>query len=252
MIIGKEMEVVEGLPVLYIKSLKALIVSDLHLGYEGGMAKEGIAIPKANLKSIIVSLGKAFEGREIGRIIVVGDIKNDFSGVIAEELNELREIIEFVKGKGASMELVMGNHDNFMATYSNALGIKVHQHHLLLSGYLFAHGDKPLETLDAEVSSIIIGHEHPSIGIRSKLGTIERLRCFLYGRIPYSGKMTELVVLPAVGYFETGSDINLHSKKRIMSPILRRIDVDKMEAIAVGHGSTLNFGKIGSLRGLEI
>lgn len=251
MVIGKEMEIMEGLPVLYIGSINALVVSDLHLGYEGGMAKEGVAIPKANLKSVIATLEKAFEGRKVGRVIVVGDIKNDFSGVIAEELNELREIVNFVKGKGASLELVMGNHDNFISKYSGALGITVHQQHLLVSGYMFAHGDKELEKL-TDVSTIIIGHEHPSIGIRSRLGTIERLRCFLYGRIPYSGKKAELVVLPAVGYFETGSDINLHSKRRILSPVLRSIDIDRMEAIAVGHGSTLNFGMIGKLRGIEI
>jgi len=183
---------------------------------------------------------------------VVGDIKNDFSGVIPEELNELREIAGFIRGKGAALELVMGNHDNFIAKYSGALGIKVQSTQLSVSGYLFAHGDEELEEADADISTVIIGHEHPSIGIRSKVGTLERLRCFLYGKVTYSGKKVDLLVLPAVGYFETGSDINLHSKRRILSPILKKIDVDRMEAIAVGHGATLNFGRIGDLRGLEV
>jgi putative SbcD/Mre11-related phosphoesterase len=252
MMIGREMEIVEGLPVLYIESLGALVISDLHLGYEGGMAKAGVAIPKANIRSVFEALEKAFDGRKVRKVIVVGDIKNDFSGVIAEELNELRQIVNFVNGKAASLELVMGNHDNFIGKYSSALGIRVYPQQLLVSGYLFAHGDKQLGKEEAEVSTVIIGHEHPSIGIRSRVGTTERLRCFLYGKMPYSGKTADLVVLPAIGYFETGSDINLHNKRRIMSPILRGIDVDQMEAMAIGHGSTLNFGKIGNLRGLEI
>ncbi len=36
-----------------------------------------------------------------------------------------------------------------------------------------------------------------------------------------------------------------------MSPILRNVDVDKMHAIALGYGSTLDFGSIGNLRKLS-
>ncbi len=251
MLLGEDLEMIDGLPVLYIRSLKALVISDLHLGYEGGMVKGGVAIPKANLKSIIETLEKAFEGREVHRLIVVGDIKNDFSKVLAEELNELRSVTDFAKGKGASIDLIKGNHDNFIDQYSNALRIKVSQQ-LLLQGYLFAHGDKQLDNSESEVAMVIIGHEHPSIGIRSRVGTIERLRCFLLGEVVYSGRKTKLIVLPAIGYFETGSDINLHNKRRTFSPVLKGADVDTMEAIAVGHGSTLNFGKIGGLRTLEL
>ena len=252
MLAGDDLEMIEGLPVLYIRSIRALVVADLHLGYEGGMAKGGISIPKANLKSIIETLEKAFKGREVEKLIVVGDIKNDFSGVIAEELNELREIVGFLKKKGAGLELIMGNHDNFIAQYSGALGIKVHPQQLLISDYLFAHGDKQLEKAEAKVSTVIIGHEHPSIGIRSRIGTVERFRCFLFGKIAYAGKKTELIVLPAIGYFETGSDINLHNKRRILSTVLKKANVDDMEAVAVGDGSTLNFGRIGDLRGVEV
>ena len=157
-----------------------------------------------------------------------------------------------VKKRGASIDLVKGNHDNFVDRYSHSLGIAVHSGELVMGGYLFAHGDKQLGKSDSDISTVIIGHEHPSIGIRSRVGTVERLRCFLSGRIAYSGKRTVLIVLPASGYFETGSDINLHSKKRVMSPVLKRADVDDMEAIAVGHGSTLSFGKVKHLKGIEI
>lgn len=250
--LGDDIELIEGLPVLYIRSTKSLVISDLHLGYEGGMVKSGIVIPKANLRSITEILENAFNGRQVGRLIVVGDIKNDFSGVTAAELSELRSIVNFINGKGASLELVVGNHDNFILKYSTALGIRVYPHQHTVSGYLLAHGDKPLKKTDEGVSTAIIGHEHPSIGIRSRIGTIERFRCFLSGKIAYLGKKVDLIVLPAIGYFETGSDINLHSKRHILSPVLKKADIDQMEAIIVGHGSTLNFGKVGNLRNVEV
>jgi putative SbcD/Mre11-related phosphoesterase len=246
-----DLEMIDGLPVLYIRPIKAVVISDLHLGYEGAMIKGGVAIPKANLKSIIETLEKAFEGREVAKLIVVGDIKNDFSGVTAEELRELREVAGFVKKRGISFDLIKGNHDNFIGKYSDALGIKVSTQ-LLLCGYLFAHGDKPLESVDGEVLAVVIGHEHPSIGIRSKVGTIERLRCFLFGKTPYFRRRVGLIVLPAIGYFETGSDVNLHGKAKILSPVLKRANIDDMEAFALGYGSTLNFGKVGALRNIDV
>jgi putative SbcD/Mre11-related phosphoesterase len=252
MIIAKDMEAIDGLPVLYVASLKALVISDLHLGYEGGQAKNGVMIPKANLQSVIAIISKALDGRDVEKVIVVGDIKNDFSGVINEELRELREIVDVLKKKGVALEMVKGNHDNFIESYSNALGIRVYHEQLVLDDYLFAHGDKELGESDAPFSTVIMGHEHPSIGIRSKVGTIERLRCFLKGTISYRRRKVSLIVLPAIGYFETGSDINLHRKGRLMSPILKKAGVEDMEVIAVGFGSTLPFGKMKDLRDIEI
>ena len=47
-----DVEILDGLPLLHIKSLSALICSDLHLGYEGVMADRGTFLPKVNLKNI--------------------------------------------------------------------------------------------------------------------------------------------------------------------------------------------------------
>ena len=76
---GDDIEMIEGLPVLYIRSLKALVVSDLHFGYEGGMVKGGRCDTEGKPQKHSRILGKAFGGR-VEAVIVVGDIKNDFSG----------------------------------------------------------------------------------------------------------------------------------------------------------------------------
>lgn len=249
--LGTDMELIEGLPVLYIRSLKAVVAADLHLGYEGGMANAGAAIPKANLKSILDTLEKAIAGRLVERLIVVGDIKNDFSGVKADETNELRELAGFMMKKGIKIEVVKGNHDNFIEGYSMGLGMIVHNGRLSMGKYLFAHGDRPIlkEKNDDSIATVIIGHLHPSIRLRSKAGTVERLRCFLIGRME-EGK--SLMVLPAIGYFETGSDVNVGRGDKDWSPVMRAVKVNEMDAIAVGHGTTLRFGRIKDLRAIGI
>jgi uncharacterized protein len=244
--LNKDIELLEGLPIAYIKSLDAFALSDLHLGYETHMAKKGVFIPKVNLKKIIESLDKALRLRRAKRIIVVGDIKNEFSTVGDDEFNELYEIIEFCKKRSIELILIKGNHDNFIDRYRDPFRLRVFNNEAMIGDYLFFHGDKRPSIPEKKPKMLISGHEHPSIGIVKSVGRIEKLRCFLHAKY----RSTDLLVLPAVSYFATGSDINLHSKGRLLSPVLRAIDVDDAHAIAIGYGSTIDFGRLGDLRKL--
>ncbi len=245
--LNKDIELIDGIAIMYIKSLNSLAVSDLHLGYEGHMAKSGAFIPKANLKKIIADLGKALDKTKAKAIIVVGDIKNEFSNVEEDEFNELYEIIRFCKEKGVELILIKGNHDNFIDRYREPFKLRIYAGEAMIGNYFFFHGDKLPRLPEKKPKMLISGHEHPSIGLVNAAGRNERLRCFLLGKY----KDINLLVLPAISYFATGSDINLQPKSRIMSPVLKRIDIGKMHAIAIGYGSTLDFGTIGNLRKLN-
>jgi len=244
MMLNKDVELLDGLPIAYIRSLDALVLSDLHLGYESHMAKKGVFIPKANLKKILGELEVALRIKKARRIIVVGDIKNDFSTVGDDEFNELYEIIQLCKKKKVELTLIKGNHDNFIDRYKEPFRIGVFSNEARIEGYLFFHGDKVPKITGNKPRMLISGHEHPSIGIVKSIGRTEKLRCFLSGT--YKG--IDLLILPAISYFAVGSDINLQSNKHLLSPIFRNIDVDSMHAIALGYGSTIDFGSIGDLR----
>ena len=91
MILEENIELIDGKPLVYLKDLKALVLSDLHLGYEGMMSKEGVLIPPVNLKRIIEMVSEAMTGRDVKSLIIDGDIKNEFSTVEQAEFNELYE-----------------------------------------------------------------------------------------------------------------------------------------------------------------
>lgn len=253
MLLTKDIELIDGIPVAYIKSIKSLVISDLHLGYESQMAGSGVFIPKANLKNILKILETASSGRDANQLIIVGDIKNEFSKVNADELNEINELLKFAQNRKLSIILIKGNHDNFIESYSKYMPIMVHAKEAEIGGYLFVHGNKKLSVSNANstANTLIIGHEHPSIGIPKKVGAIERFRCFLYGDYKPRGFNSKLLVLPAIGYFETGSDINLNRKSDGFKALLGKKDIDQMDAIAIDGNSTINFGKINKLRDLD-
>ncbi|ASI13423.1 metallophosphoesterase superfamily enzyme [Candidatus Mancarchaeum acidiphilum] len=239
--VTNDIELVDGLPIAYVHSLDSLAVADLHLGYEGVMAKRGILVPKANLKSIEKSIKSAVESTSAKNIIVDGDIKNDFSDVDVEEFNELFELIHFLKDLGLSITLIKGNHDNFVERYKDTFNLKVYRQETLIGKYLFLHGEElPAEDKLIQSSTLIMGHEHPAISIYTEAGAKEKLKCFLYGK--YKGK--PILVLPAMSYFSGGTDINIVPKNELLSPLFKDIDIDSMEAYPVGYGSTMDFGTV--------
>lgn len=242
----EDIELLEGMPVIFIKSLNSLVIADPHLGYEGVMAKKGLLIPKVNLKHICKILDSALQNTGAKSIIVDGDIKNEFSKVDEEEFNELYDFVNFAKEKGVSLVLIKGNHDNFVDKYAGPFKLQIHQQEAKMNNYLFFHGeDLPKDIKDAEM--LIMGHEHPAIAIINKAGKKEKLRCFLYGE--FKGK--KLLVLPAINYFASGTDVNSVPTEELLAPIFQEIDIDEMHAIAEGYGETIDFGTVGELRSVQ-
>ncbi len=242
----EDVELLDGMPVIFIKSLNALVIADPHLGYEGVMAKKGVLIPKANLKHICKIIEDALKKTKAKTIIVDGDIKNEFSKVDEEEFNELFDFMNFAKERGVSLILIKGNHDNFVDRYAEPFKLKIHQQEAKVNGYLFFHGeDMPKDLQD--VKMLIMGHEHPAIAIFNKAGKREKLRCFLYGEF----KGRKLLVLPAINYFASGTEVNSVPQKELLAPIFEHLDIDSMNAIAEGYGATIDFGKVGVLRNVQ-
>ncbi len=245
MMLTKDLELLDGLPIIHIRSLGALVCADMHLGYEGIMAKKGALLPKVNLKSIIGMLSAALEKTRARQVIVDGDIKNEFSTVDQEEFNELYEFIQFAKERKVQLVLIKGNHDNFVERYKEPFKLVVHRQEAKIGRYLFFHGEE-LPNAKKGIDMMIMGHEHPSIGIFNAVGTKEKVRCFLYG----SYRRIPLLVLPAINYYAAGTDVNIEPGHLLLSPVFEQVDVDRMKAIAIGYGSTIDFGSVGKLRRL--
>jgi uncharacterized protein len=247
--INDDVEILDGMPILYIKSMSAIVCTDLHLGYEGVVADKGTFLPKANLRHIKETIKRAVELRRPSRIIVDGDIKNEFSQVHVEEFNETHEFVNFLR-KEMNLEaitLIKGNHDNFIERLKEPFRMELYTQEALVNGYLFFHG----EELPSEQGKILImGHVHPSIAIYNRLGVKEKLKCFLMGKLK-DGR--GILILPAMNYFAEGFSVNMERGIGDLAPIFKKmLDIDAMEALCIGEGETLDFGTVGELRNIEL
>ena len=246
--LGKGLEMIEGLPLLYIKRLNAIACSDLHLGYEGVLAGRGSFLPKVNLRNIKKTIRTGTESCGANRIIIDGDIKNEFSGIHEDEFNELKELVEYLRNdlQFKSIVLIKGNHDNFVDRLGKPLGIEIYRQEATVEDIFFFHGEEMPSESKARL--FVMGHIHPAITLYNSVGGREKMRCFLYGK---TKEGAECIILPAMGYFAESVSVNIEGRENVkeMSPVLDgSIDIDKMSAFCISEGETLNFGKVGLLR----
>ncbi len=242
--IWEGVEAVPGLPVVYIKGLDAIVCSDLHLGYEGTLADKGTFLPKMNLNHIKGIMRRAAQKTGASTVIINGDVKNEFSTVHTEELNEFIELAGFLTRDLGMKKIIVikGNHDNFINRVTGREGIEVHEREAILKGFLFFHGE---ELPGGNAGFLIMGHLHPAVTLYDDAGLREKMRCFLYGA---TNAGDNLLVLPAMSYFAEGVSVNLEPVSRI-APIFKNVaDVDSMRAMCIGEGETLDFGSIRDLK----
>ncbi|RLG70705.1 MAG: hypothetical protein DRO11_05815 [Methanobacteriota archaeon] len=243
-----KINVVEPYPGVYISNIDAVVVSDLHLGYEGVLAQQGVYIPKVQYKKTVEALRVVTELCKAKRIIINGDLKHEFSGVTYPEQEEIEGLFNFLAEKYMEIFLVKGKHDNYLYYLSKHYGAALSEAHQL-GEYLFTHGDRldPLQK-HQNVEYIIIGHEHPAIGLYDEIGTKEKVACFLYGSLNQKQK---IVVLPAFSYFAQGVEMNTTPREALLSPILRMVDVDKLKVMGIDpETGCLPLTTLGQLRTL--
>ncbi|WP_460024781.1 metallophosphoesterase [Infirmifilum sp. SLHALR2] len=242
--ISKGIEIV-GLGV-YISKLGVLAVADLHIGYEEALAEEGVYIPPVQSTEIRSVLESMVRETGASRVVILGDVKHEFGDVTRQEWRETGELLSFLReGLGVGVEVVRGNHDNYLIALLKKMNIPLRDPYLLEEGIMFIHGHKPLpvEGFAEGVEVILMGHEHPAIALRDEVGARLKLKALLEGQ--YMGK--RVIVLPALSPLMPGTEVNV--ERNLLSPILREADIESFKAYAVDpEAGIFDFGLIKYLR----
>lgn len=234
---------VDPYPVLYLEDIDSLAIADLHLGYEVLSSEHGLSIPKIQFKKSMEMINHIMDIKNASRIIIVGDIKHEFSETSYHEYREVKLFLDSISRLFKEIIIIRGNHDTFITRITKKYDITVYNE-LEIGRYLFIHGHKN-RGIDSIENTVILGHEHPSIALYTDVGVKEKIKCFLYG--VFGDK--QVIILPAFSYLAPGSDINIIPREELLSPILRAIDIDKMQVIGiVEEDRFLKFPNIGELR----
>ena len=237
---------------------RALVVSDLHLGWERLLSQRGVHIPSQTpkIKQMLLELIKETKPTYL---ILLGDVKDAITKVAMEEWKDIPEFFEDMQQKVNQIQVVLGNHDGNLEPLLPET-VKI----VPSSGFSFGtvglfHGHAWPAPQLLECRSLITGHVHPIIAIRDPMGLKITKQVFVkatcnsqqlaksllnyYGtKIEASGEhkiklnVERLFIMPSFNQFLGGRPINEKRRTRkkdeaYIGPILRSgcVNIDEAE-----------------------
>jgi len=148
---------------------RALVIGDLHIGWEVALAQQGIHIP-SQTERLAVKLREVIQDSRPDTLIFIGDVKHAVTKVELEEWRDIPRFFEEVLKQVADVRVVLGNHDGNLDALTPpsirlvpSSGMVWHD-----VGILHGHAWPGPEILACE--NLVMGHVHPVVVFRDSLG----------------------------------------------------------------------------------
>ena len=139
---------------LYLKKESVLIISDLQLGYEENLNKQGILIPRFQLKDIKKNLEILLKKLKPKKVVINGDLKHEFGTISDQEWRDSLRIFDIILKYSKEIILIKGNHDIVLEPIAKKRDILVVEN-LIIENLLILHGHK-IEKIPKNIKTIVI------------------------------------------------------------------------------------------------
>jgi putative SbcD/Mre11-related phosphoesterase len=216
-----------------------IVVADLHLGCEAALEYQGLSLPRVQTRKIEQYIKEIVSLKRPRKIIVAGDLKHNFSRNLIQEWNDVSRFIEMLHGL-APIEVVKGNHDNFLGLILRDYGVPLHRE-IICEGIRVVHGH--IGSLTGNMT--VMGHIHPSVRLRDSAGVAMKDQCFLFDAV------RRVLVLPALSIVSPGTDVVGQKSSDDISPLLSDTGLSSFTPIMFSGEKALRFPTVGELRRLH-
>ena len=216
-----------------------IVVADMHLGCEAALEYEGMSLPRVQTRKIEQYMGMLISSIEPRRVVVAGDLKHNFSRNLVQEWQDVARFVKLLSGR-VPLDVIKGNHDNYLGAILSEHRVPLHRE-LSMSGIRILHGHSG--SLSDEMT--IMGHIHPSVRLKDRVGASLKDQCFLYD------DERRILVLPALSIVSPGTDVISQMSSDSISPLLRHTGLSTFMPIVFSGEKALEFPTVGELRGIR-
>ncbi len=219
---------VNNYPALIIEGEeKYLVITDLHLGFEGNLSQNNIFLGKnTSVSESIKEVEKILVKTKPDSLILLGDIKSGIKSITKTEWNDVPVFLEKIK-KQISVTIIPGNHDaNIEKLIPEGISLATSKG-MIIEDILLTHGHTiPTENFSS-VNKIIMGHVHPVFFEEKSIINGERvwvtMKCNKQKIFPSKTGKLEIIIIPTFNkHFYT---VNKKFYKKSISPILDKSEV---------------------------
>jgi putative SbcD/Mre11-related phosphoesterase len=148
---------------------RTLVIADLHIGWEMGLANEGIHVPTQTPR-LVKKLTDLLSIYKPERLLVLGDIKHTVATAEKIEWRDVPEFFNEIKKHVAEISVIRGNHDGNLepllpesVKIMPSAGVSTND-----TGFFHGHQWPSLELLACK--TLVMGHVHPVIAFRDPAG----------------------------------------------------------------------------------
>jgi putative SbcD/Mre11-related phosphoesterase len=184
---------------------RALVVADLHIGWERLLSKRGVHVPPQTpkIKNMLLRLIKECKPTQV---IFLGDVKDAIAKVEMEEWRDIPEFFEDIQKRVPDLQVVRGNHDGNLepllpenVKIVPSTGVSFGD-----VGLFHGHAWPAPELL--ECRSLISGHVHPTVLIRDPMGF--RMTKQVLVKAPCDGMQLAKSLLNRLGAKKNGNNLS--------------------------------------------
>ncbi len=154
--------IVPSEPALVLEGQKRhLVVTDLHIGFEGNLAQNRIFVGKNTiLNESIEKISSIIESQKPDDIILLGDVKSGINRILKNEWDEIPEFLHKISEK-VDVTLIPGNHDANISRLVPEGIMLISSVGMVLEDVLLTHGHTMPSENFGHVGKIVMGHLHP-------------------------------------------------------------------------------------------
>jgi len=216
-----------------------MVVADLHLGCEAALEYEGLSLPRVQTRRIEATLCDLLDSVGPRRLVVAGDLKHNFSRNLVQEWEDVTRFVRTIAGM-VDLEVVKGNHDNYLVTILRESGIPLCSD-VRVGEVSIVHGHRG----SAPTGPVVMGHIHPALAVRDSVGGTVKVQCHLHD------PDRDILVLPAMSLVASGVDVIHVESADTMSPLLEDRGLGPFRPVVASDRQVLRFPDISRMRSAE-
>lgn len=229
---------VQSQPALVLENKKRfLIVTDLHIGFEGKIVANDVHLDSRGLISETMQcLEGIIESQKPDTLILLGDVKSGIDSISKIEWAAVPRFFDI--GKKIETIVIPGNHDGNIQKLAPDWITVASSSGIIIDDALLTHGHvMPSENL-SEVNKIIMGHVHPVYFQEGSVLDGQRVWISLKAEksrvFPSSQGEIEITIIPSFNKYFYATYKRNHKKS--ISPILEAVSTPKSAKIATLDG----------------
>lgn len=218
-----------------------LIITDLHIGFEAGLAQNKIFVGKnTTLNELIDDVISIIDTQKPDSLIILGDLKSGIERITTNEWNDVPEFLKKIQEKTETI-IIPGNHDgNIQRLIPEGINL-TSSTGVVIENTLLTHGHVMPSENFGHINRLIMGHVHPVFFDENSILNGQRvwvsIKTDKENLFPSMSGELEIIIIPSFNKYFYATKKRYYKKS--ISPVIEKIKKNVSARIVTLDGTII-------------